>query len=398
MASFILQKNNAIYLYHWYGSTTPLKISTKLKIDPSKWNKNKQRALRDAISYNGTPINKELIRYEDALYQALEYFKFNGGFSGSNVNQKVREFISNGLYTRKKLPTEYFLPFFTEQYEEYKLKGINNWKGYGTTLNHLRLFFGKRKPTFNDINTNFYVKYNKYLLKLRLSKNSISGHWKFIKAIMNEAKFRKLHTSNDFEMFKRPKEDTDSIYLTEKELDVIYNLKLEGRLEKVRDYFIIGCYTGLRYSDWDKIEISKIKDGLASIRSTKTNELSMIPIHPRVLAILKKYDDGILPKKPSNQKMNEYIKEVAELAGIDEIIESRITKGGQKVITKEPKYKLVSTHTARRSFATILVLKGESPYLIMKITGHKSIASFEKYVRINELQASIKLKDMSFFK
>ncbi len=157
MASFILQQNNSIYLYHWYGSTTPLKISTKLKIDPSKWNKNKQRALKDDISYKGTPINKELIRYEDALYKALEYYKFNGGFSKSNINQKVRELVSNGLYTKKKLPTEYFLPFFTELYEDYKLKGINNWKGYGTTLNHMKTFFRRKKPFFDNIDTNFYI-------------------------------------------------------------------------------------------------------------------------------------------------------------------------------------------------------------------------------------------------
>jgi integrase len=398
MASFILQKNNAIYLYHWYGSSTPIKISTNLKIDPSKWNKNKQRALKDDISYKGAFINKELIRYENALYRALEYFKFNGGFSGSNVNQKVREFISNGEYTKPKKSPEYFLPFYTELYEDYKKRKVNNFKGYGTTLNHLKTFFGNSKPTFKDIDTNFYVKYNNYLLKLGLAKNTISGHWKFIKAVMSEAKFRKLHTNSDYDMFKRPKEDTDKVFLTEKEINSIYNLKLTGRLDKARDYFIVGCLTGLRFSDWDKLEKSIIKDGIASIRSQKTNELSMIPIHKKVLAILNKYDEGKLPKKPSNQKVNEYIKEIAELAGINETVESRITKGGKQVITKDPKYSLISTHTARRSFATMLVLKGESPYLIMQITGHKSLASFEKYVRINELQASIKLKNINFFK
>lgn len=398
MASFILQKSNAIYLYHWFGSTTPIKISTKLKIDPSKWNKNKQRALKDDYEYKGIPINKELIRYENALYKALEYYKFNGGFSIQNVTSKIKELVSNGLYVKAKKQKEYFLPFYTKLYKEYKEKNINNWKSYGTTLNHLNKFFGKRKPTFNDIDTMFYIKYNNYLLNLKLSKNTISGHWKFIKAIMREGKFRKLHTSIDYEMFKRSKEETDKIYLTEKELDAIYELELEGKLDRVRDYFLVGCYTGLRYSDWDQLDNSKIKNGMATIRTTKTGEISIIPIHPRVQAILNKYPDGILPKKLSNQKMNEYLKDVAEEAEITEEVETRITKGGKKVLTKKPKYKLVSTHTARRSFATILVLKGESPYLIMKITGHRSLASFEKYVKIEELQASIQLKDMNFFK
>ena len=123
----------------------------------------------------------------------------------------------------------------------------------------------------------------------------------------------------------------------------------------------------------------------------------MIPIHPRVQAILKKYK-GILPKKLSIQKMNEYIKAIGLNAKIKADVETRITKGGKIVKTTQPKYKLMSTHTARRTFASVLVLKGVSPYLIMRITGHRTVDSFEKYVRIKDLQASVELKSVDFFK
>jgi integrase len=215
---------------------------------------------------------------------------------------------------------------------------------------------------------------------------------------MREARTEKLHNNIEYENFKRSREDSDTIYLSEKELDVLYALKLKGEKDIARDYFLIGCYTGLRFSDWDQLKTSIIKDGMASIRAAKTGELSMIPIHPRVIAILNKYDDGILPKKLSIQKMNEYIKAIGLQAKIKEDIETRITKGGKVVKSTDPKYKLMSTHTARRTFASILVLNGISPYLIMKITGHRTLSSFEKYVRIEDLQASVELKDVDFFK
>ena len=104
-----------------------------------------------------------------------------------------------------------------------------------------------------------------------------------------------------------------------------------------------------------------------------------------------------LPHKPTNQKMNEYIKVVAKRANINDFVETRITKGGIREINTSEKHVLVTTHTARRSLATNLVLRGVSPYVVMKVTGHKSMSSFERYVRLQELEAMVELKSLSFF-
>ncbi len=141
----------------------------------------------------------------------------------------------------------------------------------------------------------------------------------------------------------------------------------------------------------------KVVNGVLTVRSSKTGEVSTIPIYPIVSAILDKYK-GELPYKPSNQKMNEYIKVVAMRANINEMVETRITKGGVREINTSEKFELVTTHTARRSLATNLVLRGVSPYVVMKVTGHKSLSSFERYVRLQELEAMIELKELSFFK
>lgn len=397
MATFLLHSNQSIYMYHWFDSITVFKISTRLKLDVSKWDKKKGKAKSSKSIYNGKNINSEISRYERALYNTIDYFKVNRGLSMQNFKLKFKELLSP-ISIVQVMNKKKFKSYFEELYEEKKALNTCYWKGYGTTLNHLKKFLGNRNPSFDDINAKFYSDFNKYFMKVKLSKNTISNHWKNIKAVMHEAQTQQLHSNNEYLNFKRTREDSDTIYLSEKELDAIYKLKLKGTKALARDYFLVGCYTGLRYSDWDQLNSSIIKDGMATIRATKTGELSTIPIHARVKAILKKYPDRKLPKKISIQKMNEYIKAIGLQAVITENIETRITKGGKIMKSNNPKYKLMSTHTARRTFASILVLKGVSPYLIMRITGHKTLSSFEKYVRIEDLQASVELKDVDFFK
>lgn len=398
MASFLLHDSNVIYLHHWINSYVPrIKISTKIKIDPQNWDKNKGRARNDKFKFNGKSINKELIKHEKAFYDAINYYEINTGFSIRNLKDKYKDNLVTGSIPRVVHQKTGFIDYFEETYNDLKANKIDRYKNYGTTLRHLKDYFKRIKPSFEDIDMSFYSAYGKHLQTENLSKNTISNHWKHIKAIMKEAYIQKLHTNTDYENFKRTREESDTIYLSEKELDAIHKLKLKGEKDRVRDYFLIGCYTGLRYSDWDQLNSSIIKDGMATIRATKTGEQSTIPIHPRVKEILDKYD-GVLPKKISIQKTNEYIKAIGLQAKISEDIETRITKGGKVVKSTDPKYKLMSTHTARRTFASILVLNGVSPYLIMKITGHRTLSSFEKYVRIEDLQASVELKHVDFFK
>lgn len=399
MSTFRLEPNGVIYLYHWITPKQPFKASTKLKIEKSKWNSEKMRPRSSSFVYNGINVTKELIRIESVFHSSWNYFQINGGFSPIKLRKKFKELLNeeSGMSTTNGKPR--FLDFFTETLEGYKsTMKRNSWKGYNTTLLHLNNFFGRRIPNFEDIDMAFYNDYSEFLREQGLSINTISTHWKFIKAIMRQAQYRRLHANTDYLRFKRFQESSDTIFLTMDELQKIYELELRGYLNKARDYFIVGCYSGLRYDDWERIDLSMIKDNEQSIRSKKTGEVSVIPIHEKVLTTLHKYKEGKLPSKPTNQKMNLFIKEVVKRAGIIDPVETRITKGGNMVITIKPKYELVSTHTARRSLATNLILQGTSPYLVMKITGHKSLANFEKYIRFDELQASMQLKNNEFFK
>ena len=398
MSTFRLEPNGVIYLYHWISHTRPFKFSTGLKIAASKWNKEKMRPRSPGYKYNGMNVSQELIRIESAFLEAWNYFRINGGLTTIKLKQKFKEELSSvpeSIVTNDK-PS--FLDFFGQTVLQYKAANKNNWQGYTTTLNRLKSYFGTDKPEFDDIDTAFYIRFNEYLIGLDLSVNTISNQWKHIKAIMKKAQMLKFHNNTDYQFFKRHREETDTVYLSVDELQKIFDLKLNGYKDKARNYFLIGCYTGLRFIDWDKISKSIIKNGIAVVITEKTREKAFIPISSNVLRILNKYENGVLPRKPSPQRLNDYIKLVVKEAGIDDIVEARITKGDKKLVISKPKYAHCTTHTARRSFATIMVLNGVAPHLIMKITGHKTLSSFEKYIRFDELQASIQLRESEGFK
>ena len=183
----------------------------------------------------------------------------------------------------------------------------------------------------------------------------------------------------------------------------MYNedLKENSKLERVRDTFIVGCFTGLRFSDFTKLQpqhFKKIGDvEVLEIVTQKTNQKVTIPIHPKVQSILKKYD-GIMPRPISNQKMNEYLKDLGELVKInDDIVISR-TKGGQRTEEVFKKYDLISSHTARRSFATNSFKAGVPSISIMKITGHTTEKSFLQYIKISSEENAVLMAQNSFFK
>ncbi len=398
MITLIRQQNGYIYMYCHQGfGDNPLKISTKIYVPENSWDSTTRRPTDKKYMWKGKNVTTELNRLSGLLEDAIAECGKENITSADIIKQRFGEKAKIVYGFRGEVVVIDFLTYFENYVKKLKEDNDNNWKFYQTSLNRLKEYFGKKKPSFQAIDMKFYEDFTKHLEKKGLSVNSISVQWKHIKVIMKRSlEIDKLHSNDVYKRFERHREQTDSIYLTLTELDAIYNLELTGHLDKARDYFIVGAFTGLRYSDWDRVSTSAIKDGVLSLRSQKTNEISHIPIHPYVQKILEKYN-GTLPEKPSNQKINDYIKIVAEKAEIKETIEIKTGKGLKGFETFK-KHELVTSHTARRSLATNLVLKGVSPYVIMKITGHKQLDSFETYVRLKELNALIELKDLDFFK
>lgn len=128
----------------------------------------------------------------------------------------------------------------------------------------------------------------------------------------------------------------------------------------------------------------------------KTKEKVIIPLKPKGLEILKKYD--YQSPKIEEQTVNRLIKSICKDAGIGDIIERKSVINGETKIKKYPKYSLITTHTARRTAATQMFLSGIPSLEIMKITGHKSESNFLKYICVTKQQTATKLAENQFFK
>jgi len=272
---------------------------------------------------------------------------------------------------------------------------------YRRCLAHLRHFEKtiNETLTFDQIDQDFYSSFIGYLRNdLHLSSNTIGKQIKVIKTVMRHAYEAKKHSNSDYQArgFKILREDSDSIYLDETELSLIEQIDLSTSptLDRVRDAFLIGCKTGLRYSDYSKLKVNNIKNGYIELEQKKTGGKVTIPIHPSVERILSKYG-WAPPPVISNQRSNTYLKQLCKL--IPELnleVEIKQQVNGKPTLVNSPKYKLITTHTARRSFATNEYLAGTPSITIMAITGHKSEKVFLNYIKIKPDEHAKIMKDL----
>lgn len=204
---------------------------------------------------------------------------------------------------------------------------------------------------------------------------------------MNEAIEDGLTSNHEHQSkgFKTVKEDADTIFLNKNEIDALTILKIDDeRMSRVRDLFIMNCFTGLRHSDWPKVTMNNIHDGKLFVKTQKTNEPVIIPVHPLVNKILDKYGPSL--HIPTNQEVNRVLRWVGEYAKTKKVVKGNMDK-----------WLMIRSHTARRSFATNAYLAGIPMRDIMQITGHRTTESFLKYIRVTKLETAEKLKDHPFF-
>jgi integrase len=267
---------------------------------------------------------------------------------------------------------------------------------YRTTLAHIQDFAKtKRRKSFDfqDIDMNFYDGFTSYLTNVKGFKpNTIGKYISAIKTFLKHAETQGYQVNKAYQSdsFKRVKSDVDHVYLNESELMTLKNFDLSNnpRLDKVRDLFLLGAYTGLRFSDYSEItpeRIIKNENGDYNIRlnQRKTGGLVVVPCTDLALEILNKYKMK-LPKSPTNQVTNDYLKELCKMVGFAQMTAFTEVKGGKTFDMVLPKWQRISTHTARRSFATNAYKRGIQTKAIMQITGHKNEMSFYKYIVVGK--------------
>ena len=308
-------------------------------------------------------------------------------------------------------------------------KGTVYAKGTFSSLcqahDHLRDFETQigREYDFDDINMEFYLDYTAYLNGRGLALNTIGKNINWLKTMMSIAESEGYHTNRVYrdKRFKGARVEVDTIYLTKQDLNKLRKVDLSNRtpgFELARDIFFIGVWTAQRVSDYNNIskdDIKTIKRRIIvdkpdpkhkgktipvveeeerlvlNLRQKKTGAKVAIPCSPELKRILEKYEYNI--PRLSDQNINDNIKEVAKMAKLTEKIKITTIKGGKEEVNYFPKWKLVHTHTARRTGATLMYLSGMDIYDIMKITGHTTPVTLKKYIKADELEVADKILD-----
>jgi integrase len=366
------------------------RFSLKIKISPDIWLKKKQRV--KAKTQDHEYLNAHLSSIEEVIRKAeRESLLTHSCLNFIFIKQKFDDTL-NKKSDRRSL-VQYFREFIERADGK---KTVGTIKHYKTCLNHLTKFSKAKRYelTFERINSTFNNSFTSYLSDdCKLLNNTVGNYVKIFKAFMSFATENGYNkATDDFKKFKVFKEDGELIYLTESELLKIYQLELKTeKLKVVRDNFCFACFTGLRYSDIAKLKAENIKADFIEIRSEKTRDLLKIPLNIYTKELLKK-NGGLLPKMFSNQKTNEYLKEIGKLAELNEMISVVKYRGVTTVEFLEPKYKFLCTHTARRSFVTLSLEKGMRPETVMSITGHKDYKTFKKYIKLTD---NVKLVEMN---
>jgi integrase len=376
----------------------------ELKIRPKSWDAEKQCVKNIISEQDKDYINKYLSDIRKDVISS--YTK-----AVANRVPITRELIKESLdrFTNKTSALNGFFPFIEDFIKAAdtktnattgRLVSPRTIQKYNTTLTVLKDFSKTypRKIDFDTIDLDFYQDFLGYLTTTKNYKvNTVGKYIATLKGFLNEAEAKGLTTRTDHKSkrFKVLTEDSAAIYSSETELLKVYDhdFSEDKKLERVRDLFILGAFTGLRFSDFTAIKAENIKGDNIELFQQKTGGKVIIPIHKIVKEILDKYN-GSTPPNISNQKLNDYIKDVYKAVEINEQIEVINTKGGLRVIKSFEKYKLVSSHTARRSFATNLYLKGIPSQTIMKITGHRTETAFLKYIRLDTTEHANILRDM----
>lgn len=355
--------------------------SISKSIIPSHWISQKGRVR------NNTLLNKQLNYFIDQ-----QEFKINELLN--EIIREGKEVTSNEImnhFRGDSIQKNYLLEIYEEHNNKLKeLIGrdvaLATYKRHCTSLNLLKEFLlakmHKTDILIKEVNVVFFEEYKHYLMTVRNNSNNTAVKYlKNLGKIVQIAKTRNLIEKNPINDLKLRIDEVRMNFLTDDELNRLTQLTIDiKRLDMVRDVFLFCCYTGLAYIDVKNLNldnIEKSEDNLwLHVTRQKTNSICYIPILKPAKAILDKYDGKLINRKllpvPSNQKMNAYLKELADLSGIK---------------------KELSTHCARHTFATTITLANKVTIEnVSKMLGHKSLRMTLHYARILNLSIANDMK------
>ena len=391
-------KESLIYFSAYFkNESKKLIYSTGETITPKEWNfKNRMPndlSGRTTRADNHRAINMQLNRYTDFYIKIINrYIHAEQEITVENIrNEFDKEFKKTKTGSRDFFAV--YDKFMTEKINDKtdKANSTSTIKRYEYNKKLLQDFEESKdvKLNFNQIDKKFYNTFINYCTNTKNhSTNTLSRNIGLFKTFMNWAVLNRYTYKLDFQEFKNiKKEITDEVALSKEQVVEIFNFDFSNnqRLERVRDLFVFGCFTGMRYSNYSKIKKNDIIDSHIKVRDVKDNRKQLnIPLNDYSSYLLKKYDYRL--PEISNQKFNEYIKEVIKIVGYTENIKKTSKLGNEIIETVTSFYERISSHTARRSFITIMKTDKIPDKIIMGFTGHKSLEVFNQYYKPNDIE------------
>ncbi len=390
---YLNPKPTSIYIFFSPDKHTRLKYRTSMKIPPRYWDFRNGQIKPTAPG--SIELNAELHDLSTAIIKEAHKFKEDQAVVSKHDYKK----ILMDVVDRDNIPVdEDDLKSLIRHFKEYKTiySTQGTMKEYNTVFKALDEYQKKAKQglTLLDFNKDFYINFEAYLSKKKNPKDEERGllndtiH-KYISTlkvflfwcsenghVVHPDTFKKHHSA-----FKR-KTHNEIVVLTEDELNSLfeYDLSKKPSYERVRDLFCFACFTGQRFSDIMRFSKSDLKDNKWTFLSSKTKKKVTVPFNGYIakgMDILKKYNYEL--PQISNQKFNDYIKEIGKLAGINEPVRIIRFNGKKEIVIEKPKHDFMSSHMGRRTMVTILLSKGVPITLVQKITQHSDIRTLMKY-------------------
>ena len=385
-----------------------VEFATGYRIDVSKWDAGKQRVrsgCTNKLKQAASEINADLLKYYTAIQEIFKEFEVR---DTTPTTEQLKEVFSTrcGNKESKLAIGVAFFDVFDEFVQEEG--NLNNWTH--ATYEKFAAFKNHLMTLKNDLSFDFFDEcgLNEYVTYLREKKNmrnsTIGKQVGYLKWFLRWSFKKKYNTVNAFDAFKPKLKNTTKkvIFLNQGELTKLREYQIpptKQYLERVRDVFLFQCFTGLRYSDVFNLKRSDIKDNHIEITTVKTADSLSIELNDHSRAILNKYKDmpfeshKVLPVI-TNQRMNDYLKELAELAGIDEPVRETYYKGNERIDEVMPKYALLGTHAGRRTFICNALALEIAAEVVMKWTGHSDYKAMKPYIDIAD---KVKVNAMSKF-
>lgn len=388
-----------------------IEFTTGYRIDAAKWDTDKQRVRNgctNKLKQSASEINASLLGYYTEVQEIFKKFEVEEIMP---TPEQIKEAF-NALHRpieevkpRKSTPNAFYKVFdeFVRDCGRQNDWTDSTYEKFAAVKNHLMNFRdGLTFDFFYEKGLNDYVTYLRDVKEMRNS--TIGKQLSFLKWFLRWAFKKGLHQNNAYDSYKPKLKSTQKkiIFLTWEELNKLREFEIPAAkqaLDRVRDVFLFQCFTGLRYSDVFNLRKSDIKGDHIEVTTVKTSDSLIIELNNHSKAILDKYkdvafeDDKVLPVI-TNQKMNDYLKELAELAGIDEPVRQTYYRGNERIDEVTPKYALLGTHAGRRTFICNALALGIPPQVVMKWTGHSDYKAMKPYIDIAD---DIKANAMSKF-